>query len=429
MILSDLDSVIREHMDLTDRDTLKKMTMVTEANQNLFLVALTSRLYDKIQEKATRIDFSTIEQSRGDITKIQNYKSMCECVDIIRRIVREYKESTIPVDTVVDAIKNVKDRSKMFGKAFVIGSSLPMLTYNTVCLSIVESISFLISVCIEYIKSPGNDTFQMALDVTAYNKSQQNLLFTNLAKFNAACKSHELDNAMSLVMSQAVANREAADARYDAMEKAPVVKDHPFLTDEEIASGNTVVVHDDDEKVQHEGVKTLFAYAGNKVLLWIAKIFVPFIRQLVYYHYYHKQKISDYWADQANLLEMNAMAVLANQDIPEEERKRIYARQMKIVEKYRKRANEYSIDAVSSKKNAEKLEAEESRKFKAEDIEKDYSEDEDYNYSSIFEASIAQDYGVKDYGSPFATATLSDRIAHAEKVAPDLYTNISSIFA
>ncbi len=282
MILSDLNSVIREHMDLTDRDTVNKMTLVTEANQNLFLVALTSRLYDKIQEKATRIDFSSIEQSRGDITKIQNYKSMCECVDIIRKIVREYKESTIPVDTVVDAIKNVKDRNKMFGKAFVIGSSLPMLTYNSVCLSIVESISFLISVCIEYIKSPGNDTFQMALDVTAYNKSQQNLLFTNLAKFNAACKSHELDNAMSLVMSQAVANREAADARYDAMETTPVVKDHPFLTDEEIASGNTVVVHDEDEKVQHEGVRTILAYAGNKVLLWIVNIFLRFIRPLVY---------------------------------------------------------------------------------------------------------------------------------------------------
>ena len=427
MILSDLDSVIRENMDLTDRDTLNKMTAVTEANQNLFLVALTSRLYDKIQEKATRIDFGTIEQSRGDITKIQNYKSMCECVDIIRKVVREYKESTVPVDIVVDAIKNVKDRDRMFKKAFVIGSHLPMLTYNSICLSIVESVSFLISVCIEYIKSPGNDTFQMALDVTAYNKTQQNLLFTNLAKFNASCKSHELDNALGLVLSQAVANREAADVAYASAE-TPVVKDHPFLTPEEIEAGDTVVVHDDDEKVQHEGVRAALSYAGNKVLLWIAKLFIPMIRQIVYYHYFHKQKMQDYWSDQASLLEMNAMAVMSDQSRSEEERKKIYSRQMKIVERYRKRANEYNIDYTAAKKNAEKLESTESKKFKAEDLEKEYSEEEDYNYGSIFEADIAQDHGA-DFSPLFESATLEDRINHAEKIATDMYQNNSSIFA
>ena len=129
------------------------------------------------------------------------------------------------------------------------------------------------------------------------------------------------------------------------------------------------------------------------------------------------------------MLEMNAMAVMSNGNIPEEERRKIYAKQMKIVEKYRKRSNEYNIDYVASKKNAEKLESEESRKFKAEEIEKDYSDDEDYNYGSIFEASIAQDHGVKNFGPVFETATLADRISQAEKHVPNLYQNNSSIFA
>ena len=99
MILSDINEIIRENMDMNDSDTVKRLSVMMEGNQNLFLVALTSKLYDKIQEKATRIDFSTIEISRGDITKIQNYKSLVECVSIIKKIVLEYKESTEAIDT------------------------------------------------------------------------------------------------------------------------------------------------------------------------------------------------------------------------------------------------------------------------------------------------------------------------------------------
>lgn len=411
MILSDINEIIRENMDMNDSDTVKRLSVMMEGNQNLFLVALTSKLYDKIQEKATRIDFSTIEISRGDITKIQNYKSLVECVSIIKKIVLEYKESTEAIDTISNAIDNIINRSRLFKKAFVIGSSLPILTYNTICLSIVESISFLISVCIEYIKSPGNDTFQMALDTTAYNKAMQNLMFTNLVKFNQSCKTKELDAALELVMSQAVANREAADIIIKQTE-VPIAKDHPFLTDEEINAGQTVVIHDDDDQqVQQEGsIGAALSYAGNKILLWICKLFIPLIRQVTYFFYFHKQKMSDYWEDQANLIQMNAMIMMNERtDIPLEKRKAIYAKQMKIVERYRKRANDLSIDNSNSKKNAQNLESSESKKFKAEEIESDYENNDDYNNASIFEADITLDCNFK-YKSVFESATVEDRI-------------------
>lgn len=411
MILSDINEIIRENMDMNDSNTVKRLSVMMEGNQNLFLVALTSKLYDKIQEKATRIDFSTIEQSRGDITKIQNFRSMVDCVNIIKKIVLEYKESTEPVDTIIDAIENINSRSRLFKKSFVIGSSLPKLTYNSICMCIVESISFLISVCVEYIKSPNNDTFQMALDTTAYNKSMQNLMFTNLVKFNQSCKTKELDAALELVMSQAVSNREAADIIIQ-QNKVPIAKDHPFLTDEEINAGQTVVIHDDDDQqVQQEGsIGAALSYAGNKILLWICKLFIPLIRQVTYFFYFHKQKMSDYWEDQANLIQMNAMIMMnENNNIPLEKKKAIYAKQMKIVERYRKRANDLSIDGNNSKKNAQNLESIESKKFKAEEIESEYNDTQDYNNASIFEADITLDCNFK-YKSVFESATIEDRI-------------------
>ena len=184
MITNEVSEVFREYLDLSTLDNLRLVNRLNEASQNQFLVALTSKLYDKIQAKATKIDYSSVEYSRGDITKIQNYGQIVEALDILKRIVIEYHENPASVDTVIDAIKNLINMKRLFSKAFVIGSSLPILVYNNMAMAVVESTSFLISCCIEYIKDPGSETFGAALDKTAYQKTGQNLLFRSLADFN-----------------------------------------------------------------------------------------------------------------------------------------------------------------------------------------------------------------------------------------------------
>jgi hypothetical protein len=70
MITQEVGEVFREYLDLSTLENLKLVNNLNEASQNQFLVALTSKLYDKIQAKATKVDYSTVEYSRGDITKI-----------------------------------------------------------------------------------------------------------------------------------------------------------------------------------------------------------------------------------------------------------------------------------------------------------------------------------------------------------------------
>lgn len=398
--------LLREYMDYSDISTVKQLSLLSEANQNQFLVSLTSKLYDKIQEKATKIDFSSVEMSRGDITKIQNYVSMMECLQLIRRILLEYKQDPFAVDTVLEADKNLRERVRTFKKAFAIGSSLPILIYNTTALSLVEATSFLISVCVEYVKDPAMETVQMAIDTAAYNKTRQNLLFTTLTDFNKSCQDKSLDNAINLVMSQAVVNREAADIADKKIET-----DHPFLTDEEIESGKTSVVLDDNEAVQEGSIGHVLNYAGTKILLWICKRLIPVLRSIVYWFYLHKQKMSDYYADQADMLQMNAMNLQYRSDLPEDQKKAIIAKQMKLVEKNRKRANELSIDYSVAKKNAEKLSNDEAKKFKADEVQSD----EDISYASIFEAEMNNDLGKFVFESPFEPATLEDRMSYFEE--------------
>lgn len=405
--MKDIEEVFREYMDLQDRATTKRLaelSTVQEASQNQFLIALTSKLYDKIQEKATQIDFSSVEMSRGDITKIQNYQSIMDCLDILRKIVIEYKEPPVAVDNVINAVVNLKVRKAMFTKAFVLGSSLPILTYDNISTAIVESTSFLITTCIEYIKDPDADTFQMALDKTAYNRTRENLLFKTLADFNKSCASKQLDAAMNLVMNKAMANREAADMA----DQVEVKGNSPFLTDEEIKADKVVAIHDDNDNKLDEGfgatLKYTATYLFEKTLLWIAKLFIPFIRTITYYYYFHKQKISNYYEDLANFTEMNAYKVLQNQDIPEEKRKEIFKKQMALAQKYRRRANEMSIDYTKSKKQAEDQQKKEDKKYTSDDVENDSDNGDNGDYGSIFEARITEYCGPIDYSSPFESA-------------------------
>jgi len=397
--------LLREYMDYSDIQTVHQLSLLSEANQNQFLVSLTSKLYDKIREKATKIDFSSVEMSRGDITKIQNYRSMIECLDLMRRIVVEYKQDPAVVDEVLKADQNLRDRIRLFKKAFAIGSSLPILVYDTTALALVEATSFLITVCIEYVKDPAMETVQMAVDAAAYNKTRQNLLFTTLQEFNKSCANRSLDNALNLVMSQAVVNREAADMEDQTAE---IEKDHPFLSDDEIESGKMSVVHDCDKKVVKEisAIGSILSYAGTKAILWICKILIPVVRDIVYFFYSHRQNMSVYYSDQADMLQMNALQVQYNSNLSPAEKKAIYDKQMKLVEKYRARANRLDIDYAIAKKNAEKMANDEAKKFKADEVQ----DDSNMSYASIFEAEMNNDLGELVFESPFEAASLEDRL-------------------
>ena len=382
MIVQEIQSLIHETMDLSDSNTLHLVATLESDQNNQYLVALTSKLYDQIQDKVDKIDFSTIESSRGDITKIQNYNQLVECIGIIRNIVIEYKQPTTSVDIVLEAINNIKERTISFKKAFVIDAPLPKLIYNAIVLGIVQSVSFLISSCVEYVKDPSAETFQMAIDTVAYNKTKDNLMFNNLKEFNKACKSKDLDAALDVAMKKTTVKKESVETVIDK-DSQIVNHDSPFLPEDQDAE---VVIHDKDENLSEGVVGSALSYFVTKALLVIAKVIIPIIRSIVYYFYYSKQKISDYYATQADLIELNAYKVQYNNNLSDKDKKKIYEKQMNTANKFRKRSNGLNIDYNLSKTNSENLVKTTAKKFKAEDLDYDetQSEEDAMNNSSLF---------------------------------------------
>ena len=194
----------------------------------------------------------------------------------------------------------------------------------------------------------------MALDAVAYNKTKDHLLFESLYSFNEACACGELDSSLNTIIRKRVSNESAADVS--------IYHDRPFLTDENI--DQNAVIHDDTEEEIHED----FIFNITKAVIFAVKLLINCIRSLIYYFFNTKQKISDYFALQAQLLEMNAYKVQMNSNIDNTQRKKIYDKQMKIATKFRNWANKFNIDHSMTKKAVEKQIDDDSTKYRIDDL-------------------------------------------------------------
>lgn len=316
--------MVNEHFDITDTKTRKILLSVNEADQAQIMQSLTSRLYDRIVDKVDDIDFGDIPSTKGDITKLPNYDKIMDSIDIIRNILVESKQDVTPINTVATAVENIRTRKELFNRAYMMNVELPIITYNSVCLAIISSISFLISACIEFIKTPNADGFEIAIDKVALAKTKQNLVFDNLAKFNESCRKGDVDKAMDYVIKGNVQN----------------------LAAETIISGIAVGLG-------------IFAVLFN---------LIPILQELVFFFYYSRTRVSDYFDMQADLLQMNAHNLELTSTRDPEETKKIVKKQMKIVDMFRKISNKLQIKCKEAEVKATKEIVANNKKNKIDDM-------------------------------------------------------------
>ena len=315
---------VNAHFDFSDRLTRDSLTGLHEEDQSKVLMALTAKLYDQIMNKVDDIDYGEIPRTKGNITKLSNYENMRECISVITDLFKEYKQDSAPIDTIRDALDNLVKRSDVFQKAFMVKAEFPIVVYDTIALSVVESLSLMISTCIEFIKSPTDDCVDMILNNVAVSKTYRHLLFDNLKKFNMSCNNGDVDKAINFMLDNAKNN---------------------FL-------GGVGVV------------------AGAIVGLGIVMNIIPILRELIYFYYHGRVRFSDYLSVQADLLQINAYNVEHNKSLgTTEERKRIANRQLKVVDSLRKVSNTIAIDSATAEKKATvEITTDSKKKYKADEV-------------------------------------------------------------
>jgi len=341
MVSKVYESIISEYFNIFDDNTRHTLLTINEADQNRVLESLTSKLYQSIMDKVDDIDFGSIPSSKGDITQIENYDNLIECIGVIKNILIEYKQDLTPINTILDAISNVQARIDTWRKGFALKLDLPILVYNSVVLAIVSSVSLIIATSIEFIKDAGDAPYTLKFDEVAYVKSKNGLLFDNLKKFNAACRSEELDRALEHVFKSASRQLTGLD------------------------------------------VLTIVGIVG---VVGIITNIIPILRELVFFFYNSKQRVSDYFAIQADLLQMNAEYVKnnPNSNLTATEKKEVARKQSKIAEVFRRIANALAVDNKMSESKAKRDIEANKKKYNIEDVIDSKLDSADDSNSSIF---------------------------------------------
>ena len=289
------------YFDLTDNLTRNVLLTVNEADQNVVMTNLSQKLYSHIINKVDDIDFGTIPESKGDITKIQNYDQLMDCITVISEVLARYNQPTTSIEVIQLAVQNVIDRTDKFVMGYKLNIEMPIVIYNTIVLSIVSSVSYLIASCLEYVKQPEDMGFEISLDKTATIKSADALLFKDLTKFNNTCASGEFDKAMDFMLSAKAKNFTG-------------------------------------------GIMLGFSASAIAIALAAVLLIIPAIRELVFLFYYTRESISTYFELQANLLTMNAYNVQNNLARDAKERKKIATNQKKIAEAFNKISNKIKVN-------------------------------------------------------------------------------------
>lgn len=319
---SDYDAIIKEHFNISDTETRKTLLSINENEKNEILLSLTGRLYDNIINKVDDIDFGNIPDTRGDITKIENYDKLLDSLELLQGIVQQYRQESKSVTIVQEALDNVIVRRDLFEKAFSHSVELPMVIYSTITLSIVSSISFLISTCVEFIKLPNNESFDIVVNKVGMSRSKDSLLISNLDKFNKSCTKGQMDKTIDYVINS--------------------------NTDNFVGASSTVM--------------------GGMAVVGLILSIVPIMRELIFFFYYTRTQVSDYFEIQADVLQINAYNVKENDIYDKKTRNDMHNKQMGIVKKFRKVSDFFAIKVRQGDKKATNEASKESRKHTTKEL-------------------------------------------------------------
>lgn len=304
--------------------------VLNESVQSNLSDAVLGKMFELTVGKYSKIDFSDIERSRGDITKIKYYPNLRECIDILLDI--HATTDKIPgILAVSTALSNMLNLKKPFEHAFRTKNNVAVIVYNTVMYSIMEATSYLIATSVDFVKSDSDTEFT----VNIYTDSKQHMLIEQLVKFNKTVDDGSLIKFI----------RETENIESDSLNEASIVN---TIIDKGISKGIDLATKAWNNKGLRTGVKVA---VGAGAIIWVACNIVPFIREMIYWIYKTRQKISEAAELQAEFLEAN-IEILKSQDA--EKNEKIISKQEKHIKRFRVIAKAFAIDSDKAERDAKK---------------------------------------------------------------------------
>jgi len=149
-----------------------------------------------IKEKVEKMDTTPIDRSRGDIKRLRELGSLQEAVTQLEVMIERSAEAVTPelqiyLKQTVKSIMYLNQYSAQFKDAYRGNKTLLILKYQSLVMSIFSSVSYLISVLVDF--SAGD------MEIVPHPKYQEIAPITTLMEFNRSVEKGEFRNTIKNV--------------------------------------------------------------------------------------------------------------------------------------------------------------------------------------------------------------------------------------
>lgn len=358
---ADYMQIVSEAYDLSDPYIKKKVIFCNEAKRQENIENIVGRLYTHIKNDVTGIDFGTIPRSKGIITKIDNYNGLIDCINSIHDLVKSYNQPTKSVDELTTAINNIKNRERVFTKAFTLNIEFPIMLYNMTVTAIVSATSLLMSSSVEFIKN-GHDSFTTSLDKVGYVKSKDHLMIEYVSQFNRNCANGTIDKLVNSCIKNNITNTNESTI-VDA-QNVNSVNEGIFWKDNDDGTKTPTAATAITGVIMGAGAKYIIpAIASSPLGIFItavigagitAVLFLFLFRKVAFFVLKTRMDISDWFEIQANYLQINAENLKYRDDPKgDDHKKKVYDAQMKWVDRFKKIANKLALTDSKARKETD----------------------------------------------------------------------------
>ena len=365
---ADYMQIVSEAYDLSDPYIKKKIIFCNEAKRQENIENIVGRLYTHIKNDVTGIDFGTIPRSKGIITKIDNYNGLVDCINSIHDLVKSYNQPTKSVDELTTAINNIKNRERVFTKAFTLNIEFPIMLYNMTVTAIVSATSLLMSSSVEFIKN-GHDSFTTSLDKVGYVKSKDHLMIEYVSQFNRNCANGTIDKLVNSCIKNNITNTNESTI-VDA-QNVKSINEGIFWKDNDDGTKTPTAATAITSVIMGAGAKYgIPAIANSPLGIFItavigagitAVLFLFLFRKVAFFVLKTRMDISDWFEIQANYLQINAENLKYRDDPKgDDHKKKVYDAQMKWVDRFKKIANKLALTDSKARKETDDNERNES---------------------------------------------------------------------
>lgn len=280
-----------------------KIMMLTEAEQAVVNDRMIGNLYQSVLKKKN-VDFDNIPFSKGDIQKVDGYDNMVATLEVVKGLCKKFGIKLPEVEIIENAIVNLRTYRGTFERAYGLNVDFLKMYYNTLVYACIESTSLILSSYVDYTRTLNNVEFKIKKGKGIYG----NICLDNLRKFNESVKDGRFIKFANGLLNKGNDNFLGATAAMGIAKTAMTV----------IAIGASIV---------------------------------PLAREMIYYFYESRMKISEYLQQQKEFIEMNKFRLEAS-SMEAQKRNELLGKQKSVMDKLDKISDKIRVNNQLSNKNA-----------------------------------------------------------------------------